>query len=73
MSLSLLASSSLDPYISDHFPLLTSNKRKEEALRPRLIIHLVTTLPGSGMGGNGNLGSVTKRFVSFGLRAVPSS
>ena len=55
-------SSSLDPYISDHFPLLTSNKRKEEALRPRLIIHLVTTLQGPGMGRNGKLGSVTKRF-----------
>ena len=48
-------SSSLDPYISDHFPLLTSNKRKEEALRPRLIIHLVTSLPGPGIGRNGNL------------------
>ena len=48
-------SSSLDPYISDHFPLLMSNKRKEEALRPRLIIHLVTSLPGPGIGRNGNL------------------
>ena len=63
-------SSSLDPYISDHFPLLTSNKRKEEALRPRLIIHLVTTLPGPGIGRNGNLGSVAKRFC---LICSPSS
>ena len=37
------------------------------------IIHLVTTLPGPGIGRNGNLGSVAKRFVSFFLRAVPTS
>ena len=39
-------------------------------LRPRLIIHLVTTLPGPGIGRNGNLGSVAKRFC---LICSPSS
>ena len=62
--------SSLDPYIIDHFPLLTSNKRKEEALRLGLIIHLVTTLPEPGIGRNGILECVAKRFC---LICSPSS
>ena len=37
------------------------------------IIYLVTTLPGPGMGRNGNQENVAKRFVSFFLQAVPTS
>ena len=58
------------PTSATTFSLLTSNQRKEEALRPRLIIHLVTTLPGPGIGRNGNLESVAKRFC---LICSPSS
>ena len=64
VSLTLPRSSSSTPTSATTFSLSTSNQRKEEALRPRLIIHFVTTLPGPGIGRNGNLESVAFALLS---------
>ena len=54
----------LNSYPSDHFHASNVKERKEVGPETETVICLVTTLPGPGLGRNGNLENVAKRFVS---------